>query len=125
MKTHDLARILTQLARWLRKSPNIEMEQLQISALVPSEQPQADALALSSLVAFSRFSKPEWVELIQQLRIPVEVRPSYSARDVMGKLMNYFADHPEARQALMDEVERQPRKASPELMKALSSLLKG
>jgi hypothetical protein len=124
MKTHELAKALTRLARWLRAGPNIELANLELLGSRSKRAAPADAVALSSLVAFSRFSKQEWAELIKEYRLPIEVKNTYSARDVMGKIMGYFAENPDARQQLMERVERQPSKASPELMRALSTLLK-
>lgn len=126
MKTHDLARTLTQLARWLRAGPNVDLASLDsiTEERRSPKAPSSDAVALSSLVAFSRFSKRQWAELIEEYSLPISVSVNHSSRDIMGKIMSYFADNPDARHRLMDRVERQPSKASPELMRALSTLLK-
>jgi hypothetical protein len=136
MKTHELAKALSVLAKLLRAGPDIELSQLEHIGLnvihadayrlsqSQSQKRHSDAVALSSLVAFSRFTKKQWMELIEELKLPVQVRPTYSSRDVMGKIMNYFADNPNARLNLVERVERQPSKASPELLRALSTLLR-
>lgn len=125
MKTHELARGLMAVAKWLRSGPDIELHDLEgpRTPIGPREHSQPEAVALSVLVGFSRFTKQQWAELIEEHSIPVRVLSTYSARDVMGKIMKYFSENPEARRRLMDRVDRQPGKASPELMRALASLL--
>ncbi len=127
MKTHELARALSLLAKWLRSQPDVELAMLDSvtsGARNHFVHHQTDAVGLSALVAFSKFSKQQWAELIKEYELPVNVLPTHSARDVMGKLMGFFADNPDARRGLMDRVGRQPSEASPELMKALASLLR-
>lgn len=125
MKTHELARALTSLAKWLRAVPDAELSSLDPSSSTKRSQTAGppDAVALSTLVAFSKFSKRQWAELIEEYDLPVQVLSTHSARDVMGKIMNFFAENPDARQNLIERVERQPSKASPELMRALTTLL--
>ena len=126
MKTHEIARALTRIAKWLRAGPDVELSSLD-TLFTNSKRAQRtappDAVALSTLVGFSKFSKQQWAELIEEYELPVKVLPTYSARDVMGKIMNFFAENPDARQNLIRQVERQPSKASPELMRALTTLL--
>lgn len=125
MKTHELAKALNTLARALRAAPNVELDMLALPTgkRVGSADPN-DSVALAALVAFSRFDKRQWHELITTLSLPIRVTSSHSARDLMGKIMNYFAENPDARKRLTETAERQPSQASPELMKALATLLK-
>ena len=125
MKTHDLAKALTTRAKLLRAAPNVELEKLSLPsskrvATVNSDDP----VALAALVAFSKFDKRQWYELITTFNLPIKVTTSHSARDLMGKIMNYFAENPDARKRLTETAERQPSQASPELMKALATLLR-
>jgi len=135
MKTHDLADTLTLLAKLLRNSPNTEVESFSIAPKerkpkettvkeVPMREAPASATALSSLVAFSTFNKQQWSELIKNYSIPIEIKSTYSSRDIMGKIMNYFAENSEAKNTLIHKLESQNEKASPELMRALSVLLR-
>ena len=91
MKTHELARALTNLAKWLRAGPDIELSSLDASLSTRRNQAVGppDAVALSTLVGFSKFSKQQWADLIEEYDLPVKVLSTYSARDVMGKIMNF------------------------------------
>jgi len=124
MKTHELSKILTQLAKVLRSAPDVELSNFDQILRQSQKKSEPSSVALSALVAFSKFTKQQWADLVKEHKLPVEVKSTYSSRDVMGKITNYFADNPEARKRLMEAVEKQPNAASPELTRALSILLK-
>lgn len=123
MKTHDLAKALLLLAKALRAGPNIELDKLTIGPILSEEASVEAALSLTTLLDLSRFQKHEWVKLIEQHQLPILVSRKDSARNVIGKIVAYLEEHPEA----LEEVKQSTRHraaASPELLKAFSSLLK-
>ena len=123
MKSHDVANILRQLAKILRDAPNIELSELTISQ--PHQLKTSDmAIGLSTLVELAKIDKSQWLALITEYNLPVEIRPKDASRDILGKVLNYLEEHPEAQQKLKDSVNKDSQ-ASPELMRALSLLLKG
>lgn len=126
MKTHELAAALNLLAKWLRSNPNTEVDSLSTipREKKPVKEAPASATALSSLVAFSTFTKQQWAELITAYDIPVEIKSTYSSRDVMGKIMKYFADDNKARNTLLNKLKTHNEQVSPALMRALEVLLK-
>jgi hypothetical protein len=81
-------------------------------------------MALSTLVALSRFDKAQWLDIIQQYNFPIEVRPRDASRDILGKLLNHLEQDSESRQRLSVDAQKGRSDTSPELMKALQLLLK-
>lgn len=126
MTTHEIAKALTLLSKILKASPNVDLENFSLSNNNQNnhKSKQFDPIGLSSFVAFSTFSKKQWLDLIKEYHLPIEIPNSDSARDVMGKIMRYFNDNLDARKKLVDEVSNQPAKPSSELLTALSTLLK-
>ena len=125
MKSHDLAQALTILARLLKASPNVELAQLKLGDMFGGpHSPQDLALNLSTLVSLSSVDKSKWLELIQEHGFPIEVRPRDGARDIFGKLCGYLEANPKAQEQLKASATRSTSKSSPELMKALATLLK-
>lgn len=128
MKTHDLAKALTTLGKILRSGPNTELEDLNLDL----QQKEKDSvnkdsfntISFSSFVAFSSYSKRQWLDVVKEYNLPLNIPPTDSARDVMGKIMKYFNDSEEARRMLLDSVSKENKKGSPELLKALSTLLR-
>jgi hypothetical protein len=125
MKAHDVAKALTTLARVLKSGPNVELENW--SMLQPPDAEKIDesafAVSVSSLAAISRVSKPHWRKFIQQWKLPVQVKASDSSRDLVGRLFSYLAANPEALRKVHREAAKKNRKASAEMMEALSVLL--
>jgi hypothetical protein len=127
MKTHELAQTLQSLARFLRSVPNVELDDLR-DVLVSGSGKELrlfqDEIDLSHFMALSRINKRKWLDLIEAYNFPIEVRTRDSSRDILGKLLRYLERTPEARNQLRRSSPSEARKASPELLKALSSLLK-
>jgi len=133
MKTHDLARSLNYMARVLRAGPNIELDELsnfgtylQQSQAKPTKKSAEVAekgAALALLSQLAQTKKPELIGLIRQLDIDVEVKPTDSVRDLLGRTLNYIAEHPDVGQRLTATGQRTSADVSPRLMKALQILL--
>jgi len=126
MKTHELAKALRLLASLLEKSTNIQLEEVTIATAGDSKLNSAQmAVSLNTLVELSRVDKQQWLAFIQELGFPIEVGPRDGARNVLGKLLSYLESNKDAREKLKTKSASKGSEASPELMKALSSLMKG
>jgi hypothetical protein len=125
MKSHDLAHALQTLARLLKSGPDVELSELKLKDNVGALRTSQDlAVNLSTLVSLSSVDKSKWVALIREHSFPIDVRPRDAARDVLGKLFTYLEANEEAQQKLKASAKRPTGQASPELMKALDTLLK-
>jgi hypothetical protein len=124
MKAHQLGRALIELGEMLLNAPNVETSALRLSTRDGSAHSDSDELAvgLTALVALSRVDKQKWIELIRQFGFPLEVRRTESTRDVVGRLLRYLEQNPDARARLQKQGMASGR-ASPELMRALTVLL--
>jgi hypothetical protein len=125
MKSHELANALSTLARLLKAGPNVELSQLNIrDAFGGPHSSQNLAVNLSTLVSLSSVDKSKWMELIHEYNFPIDVRPRDGSRDIIGKLFAYLEENPLAQEKLKSNATRSTSKSSPELMKALSTLLR-
>jgi hypothetical protein len=124
MKSHDFAQALTLLARLLKSGPDVELSQLQVGAVSDSYSNRDLALNLSTLVSLSSVNKQKWMELIRENGFPIEIRPRDASRDIFGKLCAYLESNPQAQERLKASVNKTSGKSSPELMRALATLLK-
>lgn len=129
ISSHEFARLLRKLATQLRKGPDMDAD-LAIDRII--ERPasieggvKSDDLpvALSALLSLSSVDKSEWISLISELGLSVDVRPRDASRDIMGKVLKVLESQPLARQKLQSSIKERKTKASPELAQALSSLL--
>lgn len=94
MKTHDLAKALTQLGKLLRTLPNQDLEDLGSTLSKSASGPSADVgISLSALASLSRFNKSDWEKIARDFELPVDLRPRDAARDVMGKILTYLAEN--------------------------------
>lgn len=124
MKSHELAQALSVLSKLLKSGPNVELSQLKVRELFDSHNPKDLALNLSTLVSLSSVDKQKWMELIRENGFPIEVRPRDASRDIFGKLCAYLEANPQAQDRLKANVNKTSGKSSPELMRALATLLK-
>jgi hypothetical protein len=125
MKTHEIAKVLTVLAQALRKSPNVNLEELTYRQPAQKKPSIADIpMALSALAALSQFDKTQWRTVIEEYKLPIEVRNTESTRDIVGKILRQLEKDPEARRRLKQAVQRTRSDVNPELMTALNFLLK-
>lgn len=127
MKTHEVAATLQALAKALKRAPDIDLEDIGRS-LVATARHRPDTsdipFALSALVALSKFDKAQWRTIIEEFKLPIEVRHTESTRDVVGKILRVLERDAEARRRLQMSVKKSRPDISPELMNALNFLLK-
>lgn len=94
MKTHDLAKALTQLGKLLRTLPNQDLGDLGSTLSKSASGPSADiGISLSALAALSKFNKSDWEKIAREFELPVDLRPRDASRDVMGKILTYLAEN--------------------------------
>lgn len=124
MKTHEIAKALRTLATLLEQSSNVPVEEAAITTSSSKLNSSQMAVSLSTLVELSRVDKRQWLAFINDLGFPIEIRPRDASRDILGKLLNYLETNQTAREKLKTKAASKGSEASPELMKALSSLLK-
>ena len=125
MKSHELANALSTLSRILKSGPNVELSHLQFKeTLAGVQSTQALAVNLSTLVSLSNIDKSKWIDLINEHSFPIDVRPRDGSRDILGKLLSYLENNVEAQDKLRATATRSSSTASPELLKALSTLLR-
>jgi hypothetical protein len=125
MKSHELARALSQLAQLLRKLPSVDLDDLVVNARnAPPPDPETVPVALSTLVSLSRFDRNQWLQLIKEYNFPVEIRARDASRDILGKILKHLEESPEARNRLVTRATKSKPESSPELLRALETLLR-
>ena len=123
MKTHELAKALTALAKILRSLPNQEMSDFGDAVASTKEPVSSDlGISLSTLAVFSTYGKSDWQTVIVDFELPIEIRPRDAARDVMGKILTYLAENNQERDRIAKKARSMPESSS-ELSNALSFLL--
>ena len=134
MKTHQFATALETLANILRVGPNIELNDFknQVSnaksadLFASSKNAKEDIpLALNALLSLSNIDKQAWKGVISDMGFDIEVRTRDSSYDMLSKVLRYLQSNPQARSLLLTRVKAKTTQASPELARALSSLLNG
>lgn len=132
MKTHELANALKTLASALKSGPDVDLHDLKgLLNLGSGGTPYLSAptqsgdlpIALSALLSLSRIDKQEWIKLIKDLGLDIEIRPRDASRDIVGKVLRILEGDPDARMRLSRKVNSRETPSSPELARALSSLL--
>jgi hypothetical protein len=130
MQTHELAEALRKLASFLKRCPNIDINDMSflLGMELPARRLEPKSkddlpIALSALLSLSRIDKNEWIELISDLGLQIEVRPRDASRDILGKVLRVLEAEPDARDRLQRRVRNKEAHGSPELARALSSLL--
>jgi hypothetical protein len=123
MKTHDVAKALTALAKVLRALPNQSIEDFGDMAK-PRQEEQVSSIgfSLSTLAGFSKYEKSDWEKVIHEFNLPIQIRPRDAARDVMGKILSYLAENQKERERLARPVSGDSSDSS-ELSVALRFLL--
>ena len=130
MKSHDFAKQLPLMAKILKSSPNVELEDLDLSAVINTRNNMVHNIslndvpkALSMLVGLNDVRKSQWIELIKDYSFNIEIRPRDATRDIIGKLLNYLSQNPEERERLTGKKTKKNASSSAELADALSILL--
>jgi hypothetical protein len=127
MDTHELSNALRVLANVLRSSPKVDIDNIREimgGRSTKRLENKEIKIGLSHLVALSSVDKKKWMELIKEYNFPIDIRPRDSSRDILGKLFRYLDRTPEARERIKTSTYEAGMKASPQLMKALDSLLR-
>lgn len=134
MHSHELAKQLTKLARILKEGPDFDLDfsdgldnfyrslQNKNRNTIQSRN-ETLPIALDALLSLSSIDKHDWRNLILDLNLPIDIRPRDASRDLLGKVLKVLEVDQFARSRLRNIVRHSSSKASPELMKALSSLL--
>ena len=127
MRTHQLAGALSQLADILKKSPDFDLKDFSFANREPTPflvegkfRPERTGGALTVLVALSKINKQHWIELIQAFNWPLTIDKRDSSRNIVGKVLNFLQQNPQASDRLKKSTSRD---TSPALMKALQALL--
>lgn len=125
MLSHNIAKILRELADMLESGPNVELSDL---AFAKNEQNFQDinvvAVNLRTLAALSKIGKKEWIELIDSYGFNINITKRDSARNILGKLLNHLDSHPHAIEVLKKRSKQNINEPSA-LSKALDVLLEG
>ncbi|NGO56246.1 hypothetical protein G6N73_35810 [Mesorhizobium camelthorni] len=122
MKTHDVAKSLNALARFLKNGPNEDLGAFLSGRSVKSVDDIPTAL--STLVALSSLGKSQWLSLISQYNLPIDVRPRDASRDILGKILKHLEESPESRRRISQDAMTSRPNTSPELQNALRLLLR-
>ena len=124
MKTHDLAKALTQLGKVLRSLPNQNIDSLEGTLKSPAAAATSEiGINLTALAALSKYSKTDWESVAKEFALPIESRPRDGARDVMGKILTYLADNESERERVAQQSRASTSAAPSELTSALKFLL--
>lgn len=131
MKSHDIARALTHLSRVLRAGPNVdilEVGNLDVHASPKQKRKRSEEIeergaALALLSNLAEYKKAELVELIRSLDLDVEVKPTDSVRDLLGRTLKFLSEHPEQRERLARPRSSPSTSVSPTLARALTILM--
>lgn len=125
MNTYEAAKVLTSLASALRSAPNQSMDELAEGGGRKVDLKSVDVpRALSMLIALSHFDKAQWLQVADDLRLPVDIRPRDASRDIMWKILKFLEGNPDARHRLASVATKQRSQTSPELSQALELLMK-
>ncbi|MNH81146.1 hypothetical protein D3C81_1119470 [compost metagenome] len=130
MKAHELSKALLALSKVLKAGPDIDVEDWSIlSKSTPttklSNLKESDIpAALYTLVKLNDVSKSQWLSLMSEYDIDIEIRPRDANRDIVGKILNYLAANPMARENLLKTGSKKNVSESAELANALNLLLK-
>lgn len=124
MKTHDLAKALTQLGKILRAAPNQELDDLGLLINSRGAARTADVgISLSALAALSKYSRLDWENVVREFKLPIELRSRDASRDIMGKIITYLAENDSERERVAQQSRSSSSGAPSELSTALKFLL--
>lgn len=126
MNAHELATALQTLAKILRSGPNVQLDELEITSSKFLERGPSNSIAvnLSTLASLARIDKAQWLSFINENGFPIPVRPRDASRDILGKVLSYLEENAEAWEKMKEKALKKSGQASPELMRALSFLLR-
>ncbi len=124
MKTHELAKALNVLAKFLRTMPDQNLSSLKSENLVSKqENKNAEvAVSLSTLASLSSLGKQQWLSVIEEYGLNIEVRHRDATRDILGKILRYLEINESERKRVAIEAKNSSNPHS-EISSALSFLL--
>lgn len=125
MKTYELAKTLRQLAKILESGQNVDINNLVVDTECSKLNPKEVAVNLHTLLALSKIDKKQWIELISEFNFPINFEARDSARNILGKLMNYLEANPDAIDILKQKSKPSTSNKLSPLSQALDILLKG
>lgn len=130
MKAHELSKVLMTLSKVLKAGPDIEVDDWSLLSK-PAPMTKNSNLkendiptALYTLVKLNDVSKSQWLSLMSEYDMDIEIRPRDANRDIVGKILNYLASNPVARENLLKSGAKRNISESAELANALNLLLK-
>ena len=86
----ELISALRSIATLLKNSPNIEIEQSKLMKKTDNL-----AVTLKALSSLSKYTKQQWVSVIGEFGLDIELNPRASSRDVLGKVLAYLDENPD------------------------------
>ncbi|MCP1468017.1 hypothetical protein [Pseudomonas sp. S3E17] len=130
MKAHELSKALLALSKILKSGPDVDIEDWSMLSR-PAPMPKSSNLkesdipaALYTLVKLNDVNKSQWLSLMKEYDIDIEIRSRDANRDIVGKILNYLAANPNARENLLRTGSKKNVSESTELANALNLLLK-
>jgi hypothetical protein len=128
VKTHELANALRLLAKMLEDGPNTQVSEMNKLFGRSMNKPDANQVAvnLQTLMQLSKIEKQQWKSLIyDDYGFKINITPRDSSRDILGKLLKYLEDSPNAIAILKQRTKRSDASGPSALSLALEALLKG
>ena len=123
MKIHYLAKSLKEFADILYQLPDKEISELSNYFKLPNElDTRQVALNLKTLHALSKIKKQEWIKVINDYNFDIVIEARDSARNIIGKILNYLDANPSAIDTLKRKAKETKGKQSA-LSQALDILL--
>lgn len=125
MKTHEIARLLEQIAQSFRLGPNVQLKDVSIQDNIGGDAVRMRGIAvnLTTLAELSRLNKREWQAVINYYALPVPIKTTDSTRDLLGRLLNFLEKNPQERERIRKQASPSSAEASPELLRAFKVLL--
>jgi hypothetical protein len=125
MKSHDIAKAMTELAGTLKSAPNTDISKLTLSKAASVERLGSNQIAISLdiLVSLASIDKSEWLNFANEMNLPLKFRPRDGSRDILGKIFKYLEENKEAREKIKAKVRQKSLEGSASVMKALSLLI--
>ena len=128
MTSHQVAEALIHLGKTLKKGPDVPLHFITFGTGRQDQmffdsgrfRPEQAGAALSVLSALANVNKRDWQKLIEYYAWPIRFNPRDSSRNVLGKVLTFLQEHPEARKRLK---QTSAPSTSPQLMNALKVLL--
>ena len=124
MKTHELAKQLNDLAKSLRKLPNINVDQMDLAQQTePPASQESVAVNIVTLAELSNIKKEQWIDFANTYNIPIQYNQRDSSRNIMGKILVYLSKNKNERSRIAQNIKSPNQEGIGRLNKAFSILL--